>query len=64
MKLDSQKKGNTHTILSILITVIGLALMVFMITVESEPGAIPLLLIVIGIGWYVISRFRMRSQQT
>jgi hypothetical protein len=47
--------------ISIIIIAIGLALMVMKIYADSEPGAIPLLLVVLGVGWYVITRFRTRS---
>ena len=49
-------------ILSLLTLAIGLVLMVGKIYADSEPGAIPLLLVVVGIGWYFISRVRTRSQ--
>jgi uncharacterized membrane protein YccC len=39
---------------------IGGALLVMMIVVEDEPGAIPLLLVVTGIGWYLLARSRFR----
>lgn len=40
-----------------LITVtVGLALMIYMITVEDEPGALPLLMIIIGAVWYFFAR--------
>jgi hypothetical protein len=35
--------------------------LIYMISVEGEPGAIPLLLIVGGTGWYFISRTRPQS---
>ncbi len=50
-----------HFILSSLLIVIGAILLAFMVTVESEPGAIPLLILLIGIGWSLITNFRMRS---
>jgi len=50
--------------LSVLTIVLGIALLVFMIIVENEPGAIPLLLIVIGTGWYFLTRYRLRSNHT
>lgn len=62
MKKDSAKKLRMHSLLSLLITVIGTALLTFMIVVEDEPGAIPLLLIAIGAGWYFITRYRRQSQ--
>lgn len=39
-------------------TALGLCLLVYMIVVESEPGAIPLLLLLFGIGWLISTRFR------
>lgn len=62
MNLDKHKELKIHTLLSILIAVIGTLLMVFMITVESELGAIPLLLIVTGAGWYSVTRYKISSQ--
>lgn len=43
------------------IGVIGLALLVMMVTVESEPGAIPLALLLIAAIGYVTGRRRERS---
>lgn len=57
------KKLKMHRIISILITVIGITLMMYMVIVEDEPGAIPLLLIVTGSGWYLITRSKMRSKK-
>ena len=55
------KKLKLHARLSMLIIAIGLVLMIFMITTESEPGALPLLLIVVGTAWHLITRGRIRS---
>lgn len=52
-----------HKLLSLLTIFIGLLLVTFMIIVESEPGALPLVLILIGTGWYFITRSKLRSQQ-
>ncbi len=52
-----------QNLLSILMIVLGIVLMIFMILVESEPGGIPILLVLIGAGWYLITRLRSRSQQ-
>ena len=62
MKSDINRKFKMHTLLSVLTTVIGIVLLIFMITVESEPGAIPLLLIATGASWYFITRHKIRSQ--
>ncbi len=63
MKTDNAKRLKMHSLLSGLTTIIGVALLIFMIVVEDEPGAIPLLLIAAGTGWYLISRYRIRTQQ-
>ncbi len=49
----------TQVRLSLGILVVGLVLMTYMITVESEPGALPLLLVIVGIAAYFISRYRL-----
>jgi hypothetical protein len=46
----------------VVIFVIGVVLMVGKIYADSEPGAIPLLLVVVGVGWYLVTRFRGRSR--
>ena len=51
-----------HTLVPLLIAAIGLGLLGYMISVEGEPGAVPLLLIVVGVGWFVTARFRTRRQ--
>lgn len=55
-------KLQVHKILSILTIAIGLVLMLVKIYADSEPGAIPLLLVILGIGWYFITQVRSRSQ--
>ncbi len=56
------KKLKVHAILSAMTIVIGVVLMIYMIFVEDEPGGIPLLLIVFGIGWYFVTRVQIRSR--
>jgi hypothetical protein len=64
MKSDIHKRLKIHILLSVLIAVTGILLLVFMITEESEPGGIPLLLTVSGAGWFFIEQRRLKSQQT
>ena len=59
---DASKKLKVHALLSRGTLVIGLVLMIFMMYTESEPGALPLLLIVLGTGWYLVTRARIRSR--
>ncbi len=49
-------------LLSLLTMGHGFLLLISMIVIEDEPGAIPLLLILLGTGWYFILRFRTRSR--
>jgi fatty acid desaturase len=54
------KRASGHTLMSIVIMIIGFALMVYMIVVESEPGALPLLLVLIGMSWFFITLYRSK----
>lgn len=58
---DAGRNRRVHSILSTTTIVLGLVLLVYMVTVEDEPGALPLLLIVVGIGWKLVMRHRVRS---
>lgn len=61
--MDIHQKLKTHKLLSILVLFLGILLLIFMITVEDEPGSIPLFLIAAGVTWYVITKRRSRNQQ-
>jgi len=50
-----------HSLFSLLITLLGVLLLIYMIVVEDEPGAIPLLLIIIGSIWYIFTRRKFQS---
>lgn len=64
MEINIVEKLRLHKLISVLVIIIGCMLMIYMIYVEDEPGAIPLLLIVAGSGWYFITRYRIRLQHT
>ncbi|NBC28014.1 MAG: hypothetical protein GVY08_14220 [Bacteroidetes bacterium] len=64
MKTDPAKRHTIQKSLSLLLTFIGIVLATYMVIVESEPGALPLLLIVAGAGWFFIARSNSRSQKT
>lgn len=49
-------------LISILIILFGTTLMVYMIKVENEPGALPLLLIAVGAIWFVVNQNRIKKQ--
>jgi hypothetical protein len=50
--------------LSLATMCLGLALLVYMVTVEDEPGALPLAMIVLGSLWHFVDRTRLRSRAT
>jgi hypothetical protein len=56
MNMKQSIKIQLKKYLPALIVTIGVLLLIYMITVESEPGAIPLLLIVAGIALYFMIR--------
>ena len=58
MNKESQQKSPVQRTLSIVLITVGLILMIFMITVEDEPGAIPLFMILSGIVWFYKTRLR------
>ncbi|WP_234572394.1 hypothetical protein [Rhodohalobacter sp. 614A] len=62
MKTNNSTKLRIQILLSILIIVLGIALMLIKIVTDSEPGAIPLLLIVLGTAWYFVTRNQMRTE--
>ncbi|MER5479383.1 hypothetical protein ABT026_20790 [Streptomyces sp. NPDC002734] len=49
-----------RTAVPVAISLIGLALMTFMIVTESEPGALPLALVALGAAWFGLARLRGR----
>jgi hypothetical protein len=56
------RKLVAHTLLSMLVAALGVALLLYMILVEDEPGAVPPALIALGIGWFIVARVRLRPQ--
>ena len=64
MKMENSSKYKFQIRISVIIMFIGFVLMVGKIYADSEPGAIPLLLILSGAVWYFIIRFKNRSQHT
>lgn len=60
---DGDRNRKAHAVLAALTVALGVVLLAYMVVVESEPGAIPLLLIVLGSAWYVVTRRRARSRR-
>lgn len=44
--------------------IFGGLLLIYMVTQEGEPGAIPLLLILSGSVWYFVIRTKIKKQQS
>jgi hypothetical protein len=59
---DGSKRAKVHTVLATITIVLGAILLFYMVTVEDEPGAIPLALLVGGGVWLFVTRARIRSQ--
>ncbi len=62
MKNKISKSLKISSVLSIITIVLGLILLVFMITVEDEPGALPLFLILVGTVWFFVNRGRIKRE--
>lgn len=52
----------TQIIVSSIVLTMGLILLVFMITVENEPGALPLALVLSGLIWQFVIRRKRKLQ--
>jgi predicted membrane protein len=51
-------RKNMFKIPALIILIIGLTLLVFMVLVEDEPGALPLMLVLIGALGLIYSKFK------
>jgi hypothetical protein len=51
-------KKNRLKLSSVVILILGLVLLVYMVLIEDEPGALPLLLVLIGALGLIYSRFK------
>lgn len=58
----TNRKFIVHAVLSTIVIAVGLALLVYMITVEDEPGALPLAMVVGGAAWLITARVRLRQR--
>jgi hypothetical protein len=64
MTQDNGKTFKVQSLLSLLIIAIGAVLMAIKIVADSEPGLIPLVLVVGGLAWYIVARARRRAAAT
>ena len=62
-KMDTLEKLKVQKMLSALTVVVGFVLMAGKIYADREPGAIPLLLVALGAGWYLLARARARPRR-
>ena len=53
-------KVTTQMAIAALVFMAGALLVGYMVVVEGEPGAIPLLLVAVGTGWYFLAWRRSR----
>ena len=61
--MDTLENLKVQKILSALTVAVGFVLMAGKIYADSEPGAIPILLVVLGTGWYLLARARDRPRR-
>ncbi|MFW5972699.1 MAG: hypothetical protein ACOCTG_01810 [Bacteroidota bacterium] len=61
MQKEVRSRSDVQSVLSLLTVVVGAVLLIYMVRVESEPGAIPLLLVISGTVWYLVARFSFGS---
>ncbi|MDT8413876.1 MAG: hypothetical protein RQ735_00745 [Flavobacteriaceae bacterium] len=49
---------------AMLVLSLGISLLVNMISIEDEPGALPLILIIVGVVWLVKIRFSIGQKRS
>ncbi|GCC50102.1 hypothetical protein SanaruYs_03170 [Chryseotalea sanaruensis] len=62
MTAEKNSRLRMQKLLSIQLIVFAVLLLAFKIYADSEPGALPLLLLLIGCSWYLNNRYRLKSQ--
>lgn len=62
MKKETSQHLRIYKALSGITILLGVLLLTFMITVESEPGALPLFLLLFGSIWYLIIQYKIKKQ--
>jgi len=63
MKKEITPRQITSRIVSVLTILFGITLMIYMIKVEDEPGALPLFLIVVGTVWLIINQVQIKKSK-
>lgn len=59
--MQTLKTLKAQVAIAALVAIVGIILMVAKIYWDSEPGAIPLALVLLGTGWFSFARVRIRS---
>lgn len=62
--MENGNKFQIQKIIALFVAIIGLVLLVFMIVIEDEPGAIPLGMILIGSIWFILINKKLKSIQS
>ena len=60
MNAKKEQRINWIKLLGIISLILGSALLVFMVSFEDEPGALPLQLIIIGITTLIVDKVRKK----
>ena len=61
MKTLTKEKLSLYRLIAFVITLIGISLLIFMITVESEPGFLPLVLFFSGISATLYFHLKLKN---
>ena len=61
MKKEISQKLKLFKLLSVFTSLLGTFLLIYMIIVEDEPGALPLFLILLGIVFFTINKYQIKK---
>lgn len=64
MKSENKKHNNWQSITALAILVLGSLLMIFKMYADSEPGAIPLIMVLGGTAGFIFTKLRIRTQNS
>jgi cytochrome c-type biogenesis protein CcmH/NrfF len=62
MNTTNKQQATLHTVFPIILLVIGLFLVMFKIYADSEPGALPLFLLLVGTVWLIVTRAKRKHK--
>ena len=64
MITETNQKLKWNIIFSFLILLLGIILLIHMITIEGEPGALPLVLTLTGIAFLIMNSFNLKRSSS